>query len=79
MVIDYVDMAIENRAGRDILSGETVTLEDRTLGHETLLLSTAQYRYLLAAFDHHLLVDTGVSSRDEESRNPHQTTSAARS
>ena len=60
MTVEGVAMAIENGAGRDMLSSGVATLADTTVGHETFTLTAAGYEAILKSVDRAVLEDAGV-------------------
>ncbi len=53
-------MAIENGAGRDILSSGMALLADEAVGYETLALTADGYRTILETVGSDTLEDAGV-------------------
>ena len=53
-------MAIENGAGRDMLSSGMVTLADDTIGHEMLALTASGYEAVISMIERNILEDAGV-------------------
>ena len=60
MTVDGVAMAIENGAGRDILSSGMALLADGTVGYETLALTADGYSTILETVGSDALKDAGV-------------------
>ena len=60
MTVDGVAMAIENGAGRDILSSGMALLADEAVGYETLALTADGYRTILETVGSDTLEDAGV-------------------
>ena len=58
--VDGVAMAIENGAGRDILSSGIATLADTTVGYETLTLTPSGYETIISMLSRDTLEDAGV-------------------
>ena len=58
--VDGVAMAIENGAGRDMLSSGMATLADTTTGHETFVLTPSGYETVISMLGRETLEDAGV-------------------
>ena len=60
MIVDGVAMAVENGAGRDILSSGMARVADSAVGAETLELTGAGFRFVVSAIGRAVLEDAGV-------------------
>lgn len=60
MTVDGVAMAVENGVGRDIPSSRMATVEQETIGAETLALTAAGYRYIVSELGRSMLEGAGV-------------------
>lgn len=58
--VDGVAMAIENGAGRDILSSGIATLADTTVGYEIFALTPSGYETIISMLGRDTLEDAGV-------------------
>ena len=60
MMVDGVPLAIENGAGRDILSSGMATIADATVGFESFKLTVSGFRYIVLTIERAVLEDAGV-------------------
>ena len=60
MMLDGVPLAIENGAGRDILSSGMATIADATVGFESFKLTVSGFRYIVLTIERAVLEDAGV-------------------